>query len=144
MEEEPEYYADITSKFPSELKQYVNFHLSPKIDDYHCMFRGVRYRDVPRDRKYDFVFVDGPKITSPTDGQQTFDFDLLHVIKNSDTPVTGYTDSRFITVWVLSKVLTRGVRFDYAREMGIIGPCTKNDVRFKGRSIMRNLGPHAV
>ena len=54
---------------------------------------------------YDFVFVDGPKYRSPHDGHPTFDFDYLHILRNSKIPVAGLIDQRVSTVFVLQQVL---------------------------------------
>ena len=56
--EELKKYLDIgINLMPKELKKYVNYVLSPRVDDYHEIFRGVRYRDIPK-KDFDFIFTD--------------------------------------------------------------------------------------
>jgi len=127
MEEHEEWYNIAQTQLPFELKKYVEIILSPKVEDYYYLFRGVKYKQVP-DRKYDFVFVDGPTTSSPIDGQKTFDFDFINVVRRSSEPVFGIIDCRKSTAYVLNKILGGKVRVDYVRNMSYIGQCTKHDL----------------
>tara|TARA_B100001123_G_scaffold428076_1_gene544467 strand:- start:674 stop:1468 length:795 start_codon:yes stop_codon:yes gene_type:complete len=104
MEEEIE-YADMAKKLlPDVYRDKVEIVFSPTIEDCYSMFRGIRYQDVPK-REYDFVFVDGPKYVSPHDNHMNFDFDYLHILRNSNIPVDGLIDQRVSTVFVLQQLL---------------------------------------
>lgn len=128
MEELEEYMDMATALQPDHLKPFVNFYLSPKVEDHLYIFRGVRYRDVP-DKPYDFVFVDGPDLYAPSDGQMTFDFDFINVVKRSEKPVYGIVDYRLTTSFVFQTIFGKDkVKFDAIRELEFIGPVTKNDL----------------
>lgn len=113
---------------PSQYDKYVEFVLSGTVEDRYSLFRGVRYEFIP-ERNYDFVFVDGPKYQSPLDGGATFDFDYLHVLKNSEIPVRCLIDKRLSTVFVLQQVLgCVKVRYSTVAGLGYVEPCTKTDL----------------
>lgn len=98
------------------------------MEDRFSLFRGVRYRDVP-DKQYDFVFVDGPKTTSPADGAPTFDFDFLHILRAAEYPVSGLIDKRVSTCFVLQQVLgVEKLRYSPVLHLGFVAPCTKSDL----------------
>lgn len=129
MEESEAYAAEARRLLPVPLAPYVEIVVSPTVEDYWALFRGVRYRDIP-ERPYEFVFVDGPKTSSPVDGAKTFDFDLIHVLKSADRPVRAIVDLRLSTVFALRHVLgERNVRFDRLRNLGFVGPVTKRDLK---------------
>jgi len=128
MEELEFYYNMSLELLPEYLHPYVEFKLSPRIEDYYSMFRGVRYRDLP-DRPYDFVFVDGPDLHAPSDDALTFDLDYINIVKNSETPVYGIVDYRLSTSYVFQVVFgLEKVRFSAIRELGFIGPCSREDL----------------
>ncbi len=113
---------------PPQYARYVSFELSDTIEDRYSLFRGVRYADIP-DRAYDFVFVDGPKYTSPQDGSATFDFDYIHVLRNADRPVGCLIDKRLSTVFVLQQLLGPDkVRYSTVAGLGYVKPCDRNDL----------------
>ncbi len=112
---------------PRKYQPVVDFRLSGTIEDYYSLFRGVRYRDIPS-REYDFVFVDGPNCKSPIDGVPTFDFDFIHVIRNS-RGCAGLIDKRVSTCFVLQQILgVEKVRYDPVLHLGFIATCTRNDL----------------
>jgi len=128
VEELEPYYKMAIELLPEYLNPYVEFVLSPRIEDHYSLFRGVRYRDVP-DRPYDFVFVDGPDFVAPSDGALTFDLDYIHVVKNSEKPVYGIIDCRLSTVYVLQAVFGLDkVKYSPVHVLGFVGPCTKDDL----------------
>ena len=113
---------------PDELRHLVDFVLSPSVEDCFSLFRGMRYRDIP-ERPFDFVFVDGPSYEAP-DGAVTFDLDLLHILRRSETPVSAIVDKRVSTCYVLQQVLgPERVRFDPSVGIGFVTPSTRNDLR---------------
>jgi predicted O-methyltransferase YrrM len=128
-EEIPKYFEMAKSIFPSAYAHYVDFVLSPRIEDNIGMFRGVRYRDIPN-RPYDFVFVDGPDYRAPSDGSLTFDFDFIHVLRHSERPIHGLVDKRVSTCFVLQRLLGSAlVRYDATKHLGFIGPASRTDIR---------------
>jgi len=129
LEESPKYHARTVGAFPAYLKEYAEILLSPKVEDYYQLFRGVKYKDVP-DRPYELVFVDGPTTGAPSDEHKTFDFDFLNVVSRSDTPVYGIVDLRLSGMWVYEHVFGRKqVNLDKGRSLGLVGPVSKKDMR---------------
>lgn len=134
MEDVDHWYEMARKLLPDELRDWVDLRLSPKIEDAYTIFRGVRYAELP-ERPYDFVFTDGPGTTAPSDGARSFDFDYLHVVRRSDSPVSGIVDGRLTTCYVLQKVFgPERFRFDVYRNLGFVGPCTKYDLGALTRS----------
>jgi hypothetical protein len=114
----------------------VDLRLSPKVEDGYTIFRGVRYEQIP-DRPYDFVFVDGPGTSTPSDGTRSFDFDYLHLIRSSDRPASAIIDQRLTTVYVLQKLLGhRKVRYNPYEGLTYVAPSTRADLR----TIIRSSG----
>lgn len=129
MEEHQEWLEMSRNLLPEELREVVAFHLSPTVEDSFSVFRGVRYRDVPN-REYDFVFVDGPSYRAPSDGSLTFNIDLLHLLRQSDRPVTAIIDKRVSTCYVLQQVLgSKKVRYSTVVHLGFLAPSTRRDLR---------------
>jgi len=128
MEELSAYHEMAMKLHPECLRPYVEFILSPRVEDHYSLFRGVRYRDVP-ERPYDFVFVDGPDLYAPSDGAMTFDFDYIHVVRNSEKPVYGIVDYRLSTCYVFQVIFGLDkARFSAIHELGFVGPCDKHDL----------------
>jgi len=136
MEELEGYYTLAQKLLPQSLKKYVEFVLSETVEDYYLLFRGMRYKDIPQ-RSYDFVFIDGPKTTSPRDKVKICDLDFVWIIEKSEKPVFAIVDKRVSTCWALQKILgNKMVRFDYEHRVGLIGPCSKKDLRRSVSEIM--------
>lgn len=128
--EELQMYLDMSIELlPKKFEKYVDYNLSPRIEDYYTIFRGVRYEKLP-ERDYDFVFIDGPHHHSPIDDAFVFDFDFIRVVEKTKVPVSGLVDYRLSTSFVLQSLLgTRKVKFDAIKEIAIIAPCTKEDLK---------------
>ena len=95
----------------------------------HC-FEDVDTKDIPLDRAYDFVYIDGPSYKAPSDNTLTFDFDFLHILKQSDRPISAIIDKRISTCYVLQKVLgVHKVKYDSLRHQGFVNKCTRKDIR---------------
>ncbi|MBI4114351.1 MAG: class I SAM-dependent methyltransferase [Candidatus Niyogibacteria bacterium] len=132
MEESEKWHRLARELLPEELKPYVEIILSPPEEDYYAFFRGVRYARIP-DRQYEFVFVDGPYSRSPKDGAPIFDFDFIRVVERSKGSVCGIVDMRHSTCYVLQEVFgPQKFKYDYARNLGFIGPVRKEDMRDTG------------
>jgi predicted O-methyltransferase YrrM len=133
MEDDRGWFENAVGRFPAELRPYVDFVHSPKVDGFYKCFRGVRYAELPP-RSYDFVFSDGPERHSPVNGDKLFNLDLLEVIRKSATPVRAIVDDHFLTSWVLQKVLGTGkARYSAVRRLLFVGPVTSDDVGYLER-----------
>lgn len=132
MEESGKWHRLAQELFPDILKPYAEIVLSPPQEDYHAFFRGVRYTHIP-DRQYEFVFIDGPYSRSPKDGEPTFDFDFIRIVERSQKSVYGVIDMRHSTCYALQEIFgPKKFRYDYARNIGFIGPVQKEDIRDAG------------
>jgi hypothetical protein len=129
MEEMQEYLDMSIELLPDFLKKYVEYHLSPRVDDTYEIYRGVRYRDVPQ-ADYDFIFVDGPHHRSLLDDAFCFDFDFIHILRNSKVPISGMVDYRLSSSYVLQKLLgTEKVEFNMLKELAFIKPVVASDLK---------------
>jgi predicted O-methyltransferase YrrM len=129
MEEQQLWYEHAIRIIPDYLRDYVDVILSDKAEYCYSIFRGVGYRDLP-EREYEFVFVDGPEMTAPSDGTMSFDFDYINVVMKSDKPVFGIVDKRLATSYVIQKIFGLDkVKYDPKRDLCFVGPCTKKDLR---------------
>jgi len=129
LESEKKYFDLALKILPTHLSQYIDIKLSPVIEDYYSLFRGCRYEHIPLDRKYEFVYVDGPSYKAK-DNTLTFDFDFLYILKQSNHPISAIIDKRISTCYVLQKVLgTDKVRYDALRHQGFVNSCTKSDIK---------------
>ena len=82
----------------------------------YSIFRGVGYENIPP-RHYDFVFIDGPGVTAPSDGAKTFDFDFINIVRDAHKPVCALIDGRYSTCYVYQRVFgVDKVRFDVFRD----------------------------
>jgi hypothetical protein len=129
MEEMQEYLDMSIELLPDFLRKYVEYHLSPRVDDTYEIYRGVRYRDVPQ-ADYDFIFVDGPHHRSLLDDDFCFDFDFIHILRNSKVPISGIVDYRLSSSYVLQKLLgTEKVEFNMLKELAFIKPVVASDLK---------------
>ncbi|MEK9643944.1 MAG: hypothetical protein VW547_00230 [Alphaproteobacteria bacterium] len=128
MEDLEQWYVIAQQLLPEHLAPYVDLVLSPRIEDGWYMFRGVRYETVP-DRRYDFVFVDGPDFDAPSDGMLTFDFDLIRVVEKADQPVHAIIDDRLSTTFVCQQVFGPDkARYSTQHRLCFVGPVTRHDL----------------
>ena len=129
MEDVELWYQKAKDLIPDKLRPYIDIIHSPKVEYCHSIFRGVGYQDIPQ-RAYEFVFVDGPETTAPSDGTLAFDFDLINVVKNSDQPVSAIVDKRAATSYVFQKLFgIDKVKFDARCDLCFVGPVTKADLK---------------
>jgi len=114
---------------PADLAPYVDLVLSPLVEDGWYFFRGIRYSELP-DRKYEFVFVDGPDFVSPIDDKLTFDFDLIRVVEKSNHDVYAIVDDRLSSSFVYQKIFgTEKARYLSSHRLCFIGPVSQKDLR---------------
>ena len=129
MESIDKYLVMAKNLLPKHMNKYVDFVLSPVIEDTYALYRGMRYEKIPMDRNYDFVYVDGPSYYCPKDGSVTFDYDLLYIIKNSSTNVSAMIDKRVSSCYVFQKVLGKEiVKYNAIIHLGFVKPCNKYDL----------------
>lgn len=129
MEDVDLWYQKAKKLMPDKLKPYVEIIHSPKVEYCHSIFRGVGYQDIPQ-RAYEFVFIDGPETTAPSDGTLTFDFDLINVVTKSDQTVSAIVDKRAVTCYVFQKLFgIDKVKFDARCDLCFVGPVTKADLK---------------
>ena len=124
----------------------------PKISAFHDLIYLVLHfpifdktTDISKKKEIDFVYIDGPTTNAPSDGHKTFDFDFVRVVERSEKPVFALVDTRMSTCWALSHLIKEGkVLFDYLYEVGLVGPCTKNDLRTDWNGLTKGLGPRPI
>lgn len=125
-----EYFQRLLDIFPREPESFVEFKTSSIFLDHYGFLRGVRYSEVP-ERPYDFVFIDGPSTASPTDGEPTFDFDFISVIRR---PLMGkmraLIDNRKSTEWALRQIFGESnVKYHSTSSLGYVKAVDKSDMR---------------
>ena len=124
MENLNEYYDNIVSIFPEELKDYIEFNLSPKVTKDYLFFRGVGYKEIPK-YDYDFVFIDGPN--QYNNDQRLFSFDLISALVISNKAINGLIDSRLAATYVYQQVFGKDIiKFNNIYKLGIVTNLTKN------------------
>ena len=128
MESVERYYDMAMELLPDHLKDSVEIILSPEVEDYFCMFRGVRYKDVPK-REYELVFIDGPGTTAPSDNSKTFNFDFINIVKSMKTPVAAIIDRRNPTVWVFQNIFGKKAKYNAITHIGTVDPVTQKDIK---------------
>ena len=129
MEDKAQWLKVAENLLPGYLAPYVDLVLSPRREDGWYLFRGVRYESLP-ERAYEFVFVDGPDFDALTDGQLTFDFDLIRVVEKSDIPVYALVDDRLSSSFVYQKVFgPEKARYSTRHRLCFVGPVTREDLR---------------
>ena len=103
--------------------------LSNTVEDYYSIFRGVRYEKIPEGRSYDFIFVDGPSYESKIDSTMTFNFDLIHIVRNSKTNLYAIVDKRISSCFVYHKIFGLDkLRYNAISHLCLVGPVNKYDL----------------
>ena len=114
---------------PPNLKKYIDLVHSPRSESSYYIFPGVCYHEIPN-RPYEFIFVDGPGTTAPSDGTKACDIDLINLVKKSEVPIYAMLETRVPTCYVFQKVFgNQKVKFDVIKILGLVGPCVKEDLR---------------
>lgn len=142
MEEIKKYYDQSINLLPNFLKPFVDFRLSEVVFDYHMIFCGNRYKNIP-DRKYDFCWIDGPRFNiSDKKGRSTSDFDCIYLIRDRNLNISGLVDGRIHTVYMLKEIFGEKIEYyvdpnDEGCTLGVINNISKLDIKgnkskFKG------------
>ena len=129
MESHEKYFNMQKDIFPNYLLEYTEMVLSNTVEDYYSIFRGVRYEKIPEGRSYDFIFVDGPSYESKIDRTMTFNFDLIHIVRNSKTNLYAIVDKRISSCFVYQKIFGLDkVRYNAISHLCLVGPLNKYDL----------------
>lgn len=99
MEERFRWYEIADKLLPDRYRDCTELCVIPTIEDNIFLSRGMRYRNVP-ERPYEFVVVDSPAYDSQLDRSKTCNLDFLHLVRQSDQPISGLIDMRVSTVFV--------------------------------------------
>ena len=128
MEETLEYHEDIKQNFPAELKKFVNFVHSPRVEKKYMFYCGVGYKDIPN-YDYEFVFIDGPDNISPVDNIRKFNFDLISAIQISSKSIDAIIDTRLATSYCYQNIFGKDkVNYDIIKRSGIVKNVSKSDL----------------
>lgn len=128
MEETLEYHEDIKQNFPAELKKFVNFVHSPRVEKKYMFYCGVGYKDIPN-YDYEFVFIDGPDNISPVDNIRKFNFDLITAIQISSKSIDAIIDTRLATCYCYQNIFGKDkVNYDIIKRSGIVKNVSKSDL----------------
>lgn len=130
MEELPKYFNLARKLMPKYLRNYVDIICSETVQDYYSIFTGMRYKDIP-DKPYDFCWIDGPDFkVSKRIGRLSCCFDFIHILKNSDKPISGFVDGRSSTVYTLQNIFGENViKFiNRGGYLGIINSAKREDL----------------
>ncbi len=130
MEENEKYYQDALRSLPEQFKNdsCVQIVCSPAVEDTYQVFRGIRYREIPK-RPYDFVFVDGPDYVLPRgESLLAYDLDFLRLVEKSNHPMSAFIDTRTDTSYMYSLLFPNHFVYDHVRGTGIVRNVTKNDL----------------
>lgn len=129
MEDQERWHEHARVIMPDQLKPYIDLIHSEKVEYCYAIFRGIGYKKVP-ERPYEFVFIDGPETTTPSDEMTSFDFDYINVVIKSNNPVYAIIDKRIGTSYVFQKIFgVDKVKYDPKRDLCFVGPCTNKDIR---------------
>ena len=101
MENLKEYYDDINSIFPNDLREFIEFKLSEKVLKNYFLFRGVGYKEIPK-YDYEYVFIDGPN--QHYENERLFSFDLISAVKISNKKINGLVDNRMGAAYVYQQI----------------------------------------
>lgn len=101
MENLKEYYDEINSIIPNDLRDYIEFKLSEKVLKHYFLFRGVGYKEIP-EYDYDYVFIDGPE--QHYENERLFSFDLISAVKISNSKINGLIDNRMGAAYVYQQI----------------------------------------
>lgn len=145
MEDQKEYHEWAKETFPPELKEFVEFKLSPAIEKKRDFFRGSGYKDIPK-HDYEFVFIDGPDLLVALHfdfDDLAFNYDFIEAVQISNKPVSGLVDTRTSTSFVYSMILGDKFRYNYLQRQGLMFQCTKKDLLNAQQITARAMKRHA-
>ena len=131
-----EYFENLLESIPADLRTYITFVHSRKIEKTWGMFHGVCYEHVP-DKAYDFIFIDGPTTTLGS-GDHGFDGDVLNILASTDQELTVMIDNRKSTCAVLRILFGMKIQFHRFGNIGF-GRISKKDMRVGATGLGDNL-----
>jgi len=111
MESEPSWHEQIKSVYPPELRDYIHFAFSPRVESKYNGILGSHYEEVP-DLDYEFMFIDGPglrKVFKDRSYPKCFNSDLVNLlVQNNHCSVTGLIDQRIDTMRKIKRLIPLG------------------------------------
>ena len=111
MESEETWHNQIVQLFPEELRDFVQFEYSPRVESKYNEYLGSHYDNIPL-LNYDFIFIDGPglrKVFMDKSYPKCFNADLINILRGSNTiSISGFIDQRIDTMWKLKKLIPKG------------------------------------
>ena len=110
MEENDHYHSQIKNIFPEELKGFVTFCISERVESVYNGILGCHYKEVP-DLKYDYIFIDAPTLRNFKDKSypKAFNSDVINMIlRYPEHPINGILDQRIDTLRALKKLIPAG------------------------------------
>jgi hypothetical protein len=112
MEESQQWFNEIRRLVPPSLAEYVDIRLSPT-EDRPIGNAVARVYSAKPQRKYAFVFIDGPQLPANGTSARCFDGDILDVCDWNSDPFVAFLDGRAGTRSRLAELIpAMSVRFD--------------------------------
>ena len=128
MEEILEFHEQLKHNFPDDLKKFVNFVHSERVEKKYMFYCGVGYKNIPK-YEYEFIFIDGPDHFSPVDNIKKFNFDLISAIQISSKSINGIIDTRLGTSYCYQNIFGREkIKYDPIKKLGLIHNVSKKDL----------------
>jgi len=124
MEENKQWY-EASKTIVSKKFDFVKVCLSDVNVYKHSFFCGSCYKSIP-EHAFDFVLIDGPKLTE----QNNLNMDFIRLLKKSKKPMSAWIDGRLITFSVFSAMLGRDkVKYYRPWNNTVIENVTPNDLK---------------
>ncbi len=143
MEDDEHYFKHAVEILPPHLASIVEIKFSRTVEKTYGFLRGSAYEQIP-DHPYGFVFVDGPRHLTDPNGDLAFNFDLIDVIRKADSPLWAQIDARHSTCFIYHMLLGKKMRFDYVRNLGLVGPVSKDDLQNSKDLVRTAYRNHAI
>jgi len=132
MEENKKYHDQIVEIFPDELRNFVEFKLSPRRTGQFRDLSFCFYGDIPK-HAYDLVFVDGPTNKEEmADGSwvKIFNADFLHTLSWCQSPINAIIDQRVTTIYAMKRILEGvPIRYHPIKKLTTIRGATRQSIR---------------
>ena len=124
MEENDHYHDQIKNIFPEELKGFVTFCISERVESFYNGILGCHYKELP-DLNYDYIFIDAPvlrKVFEDKSYPKAFNSDLINImLRHPENSINGILDQRINTLWSLKKLIPGGdIKYIAAEKISIL------------------------
>jgi len=105
MEESLQYQQNCLSWFPEDLKDYVEFHQSDRVQEKEGEVAICYYNEIP-ELPYDFIFIDGPTLSFA--GVKSINYDLVNIYNiNKSRSIVAWLDQRVGTYWEYKRIFKK-------------------------------------